>query len=642
MMHAVEPAMGVEAPPSLSLDEWRRQLDQRKANGAADALAAADEALADYPAVADLHAFRGEQLFLVRRFDEAEAALQRALELGGSSKHLLHLALVYVVQGRCEEASSLVERAVADGRSAHVLRRAGSVLAQIGDYQGAAHLLAEAIALSPHRAVIEEHDQVLANLDRDARAGVSALDKPLYRRALEHLRLCEPRAAETLFAALARRCPDFAPAWIGLRGALEAQHRPGEAEAVAQAWVTASPGVSPAMVGLAMSRPLGGRGFVFDPNDRFPFLRAEQSLTPVATAQALKARDDAVLVIDPGGDLVEQDPVISLDGRGDDKVMVRYRTAPKFVAALANAAITGDGAVLTQRGEIIEELNGERPARYGGRRDGDSIVFDRFRHADGVRAVRCFDTPAFLMAGPTDTSFGDWIVNFAPRLALAEAAGLDYPIVVRSDPPAQVLDLLGALGVSREQILFHDPQTVSLFSKLYAPSWPSRDKVQPTAGVFDIYRRAALQAGRGERRRLYLTRRSVVARPMVNETEVCELFSRRGFQIVDPASLTFDQVRELFADAVCVAGGFGSAFHNLCFCARKPVNLVILPPHRQVHLAEIALWHADHGMRFGYVRGESLPGARPGLDPRRAPWRAPLDQLDRALDQILELAAHND
>jgi capsular polysaccharide biosynthesis protein len=241
------------------------------------------------------------------------------------------------------------------------------------------------------------------------------------------------------------------------------------------------------------------------------------------------------------------------------------------------------------------------------------------------------------MMGPTDLSFGDWMASYVPRLAMMEAAGLDCPVVIRRNPQAQALDILAALGVRRDRILFHDPVGTSLFPKLYAPAWPRRDKLRPVAGFYDVHRRAALTGVVGERPLLYLSRRNVSARRMVNEAEVCALFERRGFRIVDPGGLSFDEVRRLFANAACVAGPSGSAFHNLAFCAGKPVNLAISPPDAPRQLAEMAVWHAELGLRFANVRGESL--AAPGAEfvSRQVAWRAPLDRVERALDRVLEL-----
>ncbi len=639
----IESLDAAESPTTaMTSDDWRRRLSERRANGPADALAAVDEALAAFPLDAGFHSFRATQLYLMSRLDEAEAAFKRALARESSAATMLKLARVHVAQGRRREALELAGQALADGQyRARGLSRASVLYAALGDHQSAVELLTEAIATSPAQDLKAARERALACLAEDAEAGVHPPHKRLFGEALEHLRRGDPAAAEPLFAELTQCCAAYAPAWIGLRGALVAQGRTAEAQAVRSAWAAAAPSAA-SVIDAGMDRTLGGRGFLFDPRDRFPFRPMAKVLRRTDSPEDLKASDDVYFVIDPGGTPVEYDPVVSLDGRGHDRFRVRYRTAPKHVAALKGAMIVGDGVVITAHGEIIQDLCPTKPSKYGARREGACLAFEPGRFGDGVRAIRCFDTPAFLMTGPTDTAFGDWIINFGSRPALLEAAGLDCPVVVRSTLPAKSLDMLQALGVSRDRILRHDPETISLFPKLYVPSWPSGNKFQPMAGVFDVYRRAALPPTPGARPLLYLTRRGSSKRRMVNEDEVCALFARRGFQIVDPGGLGFEEVRRLFANPACVAGGFGSAFHNLAFCGGRPINLVLLPTHTELHLDEVAIWHGDHGLRFGYVWGESLPDPRFGADRRQAPWQAPLEEVERAIDQILDLIAQED
>ncbi len=246
--------------------------------------------------------------------------------------------------------------------------------------------------------------------------------------------------------------------------------------------------------------------------------------------------------------------------------------------------------------------------------------------------MKAFDTPAFLMAGPTDTSFGDFLVNFAPRLSLYEAAGLDCPILVRWKPLPQVLSILEALGFGADRVIFHTTDQISLFPKLFVSCWPSENKAGPMAGVFDIYRRAHLPPT-ADRPLLYLDRRRVRPRPLVNEDEVCALFAARGFQIVNPGDLSFDEMRRLFSNPACVAGPFGSAFHNLVFSGNHPTSLCLVPAHMPYKLVEMAQWQADLGNRFAYVMGE-MP-----REPHhsRTPWTISLDKVERALDRMMEL-----
>jgi capsular polysaccharide biosynthesis protein len=353
-------------------------------------------------------------------------------------------------------------------------------------------------------------------------------------------------------------------------------------------------------------------------------------LREVQTPDELRSDDNVFHVLDPGGELVARHPIVELDGC-EPSTPISYRTAAKLVASIRNAALVGKGVVLTEAGDIIQELlPRSSPDKYGViKRDG-AVRFDRQWFKDRALPVVRFDEPAFLMTGPTETAFGDWIINFGPRLALARAAALDCRIVIRNDPRHRTRDMLEALGVARDRILFHWPDRVSVFPKLYVPSWPNGDKAAPMAGLFGVYEDWPMRPAPRQTRKLYLTRESARSRPMVNEPAVREMFTRRGFEVVDPGTLSHDETRQMFSAAVCLAGPYGSAFHNLVFCARRVHNLVLLPPFGPLHLTEVMVWHAEHRQKFSYIRGEPMTEAPD--DPR---WTAPLDRVERALEAVL-------
>jgi Flp pilus assembly protein TadD len=628
-----------DARSSWGHEEWWTWLDAQLNKGNLHALASADQAVAAFPQSPEFHSIRGKALTSLGRIDEAREALGRALELSPEDgvTHI-RMAQACIWQGRFQEAARWLESASRFGsrRGERIRPRIASLRVAMGDYAGALRVLPIAIARAPNDGLIELHEQALRRLAEDAEAGVAPRFKPAYTLALEHLRTGQPAAAEAVLRKLVRYCPTYALGWMALKGAIEAQGRSAEARALAAEWARAAPRAG-AQIAVGMGRKPARSGLVFDPVDPLPLAPMAEALTRVPGPAELKTTKDACWVIDPGGKAIRHDPVINDAGRGEEKVAVEYRTGPKFVAALDNAALVGRGVVVSADGRIVRELLPPcRDSKFGGRvRDGQ-VIFGPDRLSGGLCAITIHQEPAFLMTGPTDESFGDWIVNFAPRLALAEAAGLDCPVVIRRNPPSQALDILAALGVNRDRIVHHDADTVSLFPRLYVPSWPTHDKSAPSQGVFDIYRRAALRPATEKKPLLYLTRRNVHQRRMINEDEVCELFARRGFEIVDPGALDFETVRKLFADPACVAGPFGSAFHNLVFCSGKPTNLVILPSNTPFHLTEIALWQGDLGQRFAYVWGQSLPDDRVGLSKKHAPWIAPLDKVDRALDLVLE------
>ena len=384
------------------------------------------------------------------------------------------------------------------------------------------------------------------------------------------------------------------------------------------------------------SEPLFSPPAQFDLGRRHPIRPIADVLCPLSTPAKLGTVDDAFHVLDPGGKVIRREPMLDLDGC-EPPVRVRYRAAPKFVAALGNTALVGRGVVVTASGTVIEDMLAPTALEKHGasERDGELRFDPQWFGAEALPVV-WFDEPALLMTGPAEAAFGDWIINFGPRLALARAARLNFRVVVRHDPQHRTLELLEALGVPRDRILFHRAHKVSMFRKLYVPSWPNRDKGSPMAGLFDVYRDLPIRPP-PERIRLYLSREGAMLRPMVNEPQVREIFVRAGFQVIDPAERSYEEVRRLFSAAVCLAGPYGSAFHNMVFCGQRLHNLALMPPQNPRHLTEIGVWHAEHGQSFSYLQGERLSSA-----PDDTRWTAPLDRVERAvsaLSRALDAAA---
>ena len=451
------------------------------------------------------------------------------------------------------------------------------------------------------------------------------------RRALRSLFRGRLQRAEARARDLLGREPENASGWAALRGSLAAQGQPADAAALRGALGDVSPRTSEVIDRVA-GRRLSPRGLIFDPAERFQVRRMAEVLEEVPTPAALRSGENVLWYADRGGELFERFPVLELDGAGAPSYPVRYLTPPKFVAAYRNAAVVGEGQVLTEQGEFIDEVLQRRPDKYQAQRTGDELVFAPPEGARGQLSVKALESAAFLMAGPTDTSFGDWMSNFFPRLALYEAAGLDCPILLRWKPLPQVLPILEALGFGRERLIFHTTDQISLLPKLFVPCWPSREKTAPMTGLAEIYRRASAPAG-ADRPLIYLDRRHLQTRPLSNEDEVCALFASRGFEMVDPGALSFDEVRRLVAAPACVAGAYGSAFHNLLFSRIQPPSLVLMPAHLPHHLGEIGRWHTDRGARFAYVLGE--PVAQPHHS--HTPWTVSLDKVERALDRMMEV-----
>ena len=613
----------------------RQRIARLSGKNPAGARALCRQAIAASPQYEPFHALHGLLLIKAELWLEAEKALERAIELSPKSpKNLLNLARIRFRQGRFAETSALVKAAKAGARGdawfAGELARHALFL---GDFEIASEMLGT-LSESADPELHALMGRAREGLAIDALAGVRPGARRKVLLAMEMLRRGDPAAAEALIAPVVAEHPRLAEAWVTLRGALWAQGQAAEAEKLASARA-ADPDAEP-MTRTMMARALSPRGLLFDPRERFPLVRKEDALRRAASPSDLQDGPDSYFEIDPGGRKIRHQPVIRLTDDGSDDHAVEVVTSPSFVLSLSAAALVDRGVALTASNQIIDEslLPEWNTKCHSARQDG-GLQFDAWHFADGGLPFTYFDEPAFLMAGPTDLNFGDWSYNFLPRLHLAELAGLDVPLVVNADIPGRYIDMLEALGAPRSRLRFHDPDSVSLFRRLYVPSWPSRDRLEPVESQYRVYDRARARAARGPRERLFLSRRNISKRALVNEAEVREIFLARGFRIVCPEVDSFADNLEMFASPACVAGPYGSAFRNLHFSPEPPPAFVLMAPDSPRFVRGTVLWFAQADVRFGYVRGRLAPGFEQA-NPRLSPWIIDLEEVTAKLDRFLE------
>ncbi len=555
--------------------------------------------------------------------EEAEAVWKRALSLepDDADAHAALGALMMARDGAAEAVPHL--RAAVDGApdDAGAWARLARALEAAGERAAAAEALERILALEPGERTARE--QLAALLEGLGRSGDAA----------RHLRI------------LAEANPGAVKAWRRLAWALE---NAGELAAALDVWRRIAElddkiGVARERIALLQdrqvrklespaSRSRGAQGGRFTDLRQGLALRGmDEVLIRVDRACDLGRTANALYMVDPGGEPIAHDPVIPLQADGADRIQVSGMTGEAFVVGLDNAGVIGRGVVVTESGDIVRDLLKPNSAGYGAMRLGETMVFGEAMASAGPATL--FDEPAFLIAGPADLAFGDWIDNYFNRLALAQAAELDCKIVVRSDMRPQAFDILAAMGVPPGRILRHDPNGISVFPRLYASSWPILTRTTPMRGAYDVYQRAALPPPPGPGPLLYLSRQNMARRSLRNEDQVAELFASRGFRIVFPEQLSFAEARALFAGPACIAGPYGSAMRNAVFASRKPVCLAIRAPLSDGFRHWTAMWMAEAGMRMAFVDGTALPGW--SVELMQGEWIAPLDAVERAIDRVL-------
>lgn len=258
----------------------------------------------------------------------------------------------------------------------------------------------------------------------------------------------------------------------------------------------------------------------------------------------------------------------------------------------------------------------------------------------GDRRVKYVDEPA--MPFYTFHEYGHYLMESLPSLHFLKIRP-DLKLILPAETgpavPAWLLDMVAPFGLDERSFIISGE--LSVFRDFYLPGrlyMEARYINSPAAGIYARVGRHYDDGRSGRPEKIYLSRRAVANRPLVNEDECEKLFRDRGFTVVQPERLPFGRQVRLLARASHVAGPVGTALHNAVF-ARRPekLKLLMLVPEGLVVAKNFYQIESSFGRTPTAVFGRYLDPEAP-RDIRLtfySPWRLDPDELAAALDQWL-------
>lgn len=209
-------------------------------------------------------------------------------------------------------------------------------------------------------------------------------------------------------------------------------------------------------------------------------------------------------------------------------------------------------------------------------------------------------TVAFLAARWSDSAYFHWMFDVMPRLGMLRNSGLtwddiDHFAFNRCRSPFQ-LDGAKALGIPQSKIIHCRPMPwdgalepldyrIPHFraDQLLVPSIPelrcyrgARWAHQFLRDLFLTETLASVPSGAKKQcrgKKLYLHRRGLGHRQVVNGEALADLLDDRGFEAINPGGFTVQEQAQTFAAADVIVAVHGAALVNLVFC--KPGTVVI-------------------------------------------------------------------
>jgi hypothetical protein len=204
----------------------------------------------------------------------------------------------------------------------------------------------------------------------------------------------------------------------------------------------------------------------------------------------------------------------------------------------------------------------------------------------GLKRIE-IDEPVLVVIGPGWQVYGHWLLDFLPRIALAEHL-LDADIsrvklLLPRDAPDFVLKLLARFTSIRSgQILRYDHnEEIVMIGQAVVPDYAHRD-YNLNSFALAFYRRFVPAEVRPTRRiclsRKHIEKDTLSAVRFFKERALFEsLATERGFEIIYPETLGLDEQIRLMAETAVQIGEHGSAQHASLFSAPGTVVGTIHP-----------------------------------------------------------------
>lgn len=268
-----------------------------------------------------------------------------------------------------------------------------------------------------------------------------------------------------------------------------------------------------------------------------------------------------------------------------------------YVADINNVRIFGQsGIILTADGCALSDIGGHPQFGQAVSFAYDPIVLTQ--HAGKAlldlskHQTREIESGIF-MSGLASNAFGHWLPEFLPKLQFLQKHP-DYdqlPVIVDANMPQSHIDHLRRL-CSNPLIELQANECLLCHRLLVAPSpafspvelYPNDISVREMPGL-SLRAMRFLQGGThppaasNKTRRLFLARKTMQWRRLINESEIAEDLSELGFEVIFMETMSTSEQIELFQQADIIVAPNGSALLNLIFADTKVKLLVLTQPN---------------------------------------------------------------
>lgn len=219
-----------------------------------------------------------------------------------------------------------------------------------------------------------------------------------------------------------------------------------------------------------------------------------------------------------------------------------------------------------------------------------------------------------VLSGNTSGIYYHWIIDALPKLGLIELSGIELDSIDNFVVPNYKSDFhketLNILGIPENKIIDGSKYPHVKADRLVFSSYPGIICC-PTKWATDFLRSKFLSAAAKSKlehpERIYISRRIVGNRRIINESEVIEVLDKLGFVTITAESISIAEKISLMSSAKVIVTPHSGGGTNLLFCNPGTKVIEIFTPNNVGMCYYIMSHHL--GLEYYYLIGDGIPCA---------------------------------
>ena len=247
------------------------------------------------------------------------------------------------------------------------------------------------------------------------------------------------------------------------------------------------------------------------------------------------------------------------------RFLLKEKNQHEFVLTLDHGVVVNEGAIVTAEGKILRNTETYTKDQLQLMKPNRNIAKENPFFFNGRLAV---------ISSPGQENWYHWLLQVLPRLKILTESGVVYDKIYIDNLkfPWQFSSLelaLQLLHIPKEKLFLPQGDSVTEAKKLIVPSVghiPSKGKSFPP-WLKTFLHKCFLPSKPLKKnfRKIYISRSKASLRRILNEKEVTQFLTNKGFQILHLEELSPREQAVIFHQAKIIVGPHGSGFANLIF-----------------------------------------------------------------------------